>query len=1035
MAGLLDQAEVRNLLDEAEANLRHDETWNVGKILNQVELSVQDLEDKYRLHMIRSYLAQKEKHLSQCIEEAESADLCKPGDRLAWQVRFRAARELGKVAVLRLVFRTLAKKKDIPEAAVDDMARVLKYVDDEEVTKMFMERFPDVRYARFLPNMECTADFKLEALRKDESVGAQAELIETLLYKRRYQEAREIAATMDKSRHAIALKVDALFGSDPVANAKKYEEKTRAGIFSEFLKMDEGDDVFGLARAVLKVPHFVAGRKYVASKYPDSAIAGACLELVSSSDLDEMTLVRRIEGLIKERHFDKARSLAETLSEISPQDGRRLAIVIQIRSGELVRDDDIVGVDLSENDRAQIIWRQYEDDKDKSKLRRMLELTEAPELKANALMELRGELSDQEIEKQFAVLARANRECPRVWRLFGDFEMSCGKEAQAQMVYQQFTDLGGTDPVICDLVSKKYIEMGELAKALMVLKDRPEKDAVFRSALIAQRLGNNEFVSKRLENYVRECGDKEKIVASQVRAESCLRNNSPHMAGRICRELADMGADDLELEARVKNALFEPFEFVDSAKQTPIILAERLKKWMRQIEHYRISNRKEACVALLKTATDYLAQNIEQMPTSAALLKMYGKLMIENYEMNKDQSSLEKAREYYKKLAEMETSAETFADVASVYQVSGNHQAAIQILKRAVARFPRNLSLWINLGLEYAAIGQYGLSLHCMFVAQAIGGGDQRADIIESWCRTIARLAGNEALLDELTKEEREEPGKRTNCAVNASNPLDIDNEPTNREWKALPEWEHFNREWITDALLTGDDQVIANAYESVRMYDQALVYATDETQRKRLLALTGASTEGFPAVQMSRESRLTELLQFLESSDDGLSHVGAALCHIRAHEYDQAEEHLQQAEKQFPDNKAINILRQRFIPGTPVNNAVTQSQTYFMQCLTKMSRADAVAETLNLKKKKDDYMYRMELIELMRGEVENPEYLLDVARAYLKNNPGQKSLKLFISAHLKVGEVADLRPHVQRLMIMRPAEIPRLRKLLEKLL
>ena len=79
--------------------------------------------------------------------------------------------------------------------------------------------------------------------------------------------------------------------------------------------------------------------------------------------------------------------------------------------------------------------------------------------------------------------------------------------------------------------------------------------------------------------------------------------------------------------------------------------------------------------------------------------------------------------------------------------------------------------------------------------------------------------------------------------------------------------------------------------------------------------------------------------------------------------------------------------------------------------------------------------MYRMELIELMSGEVEDPTHLLEVANKYYKTKPGPKSLKLLISAHLKVGDVEKLRPHVQRLMIMRPSEIPRLRNLLNKLL
>ena len=1033
-----DQAEVKLLLDSAEEKLQGNMMFEVQKILNEAEMRVQDLHLKYRLHIIRAYLAMKEKRFNDCIEEAESADLCKPGDLFAWKIRFQAARELGRVAVLRLVFRTLAKKKNIPKEMAEDMARVLKYVDDEVVTTMFMQRFPDAAYAKFLPNMACTADFKLAALREDGDTRAQAELIETLMYKGCYPEAREVAAQLADTGHPIVLKVNALLGSEPVENAKKYEEKTHAGIFSEFLKMVERDDAFGLARAVLKVPHFIAGKKYVAEKYPDSPVADACLELVSSADLDDLTFVRRIEGMLKEQDFEKARALAEALSERNPQEGKRLIIVTRIRSGELMGDDEVVGVDLSEEDRAQMIWRQYEDDNDKSKLRRMLELAAVPEFKARALMELRGELDDQEIEKQFAALAKSNRECPSVWRLFGDFEMSCGKEAQAQMVYQQFTELGGTDPVICDMVSKQYIEMGELAKALKVLKGRPELDAVFRSAMIAQRLGDAKKVEELLENYDRECTDEKKqIIALKVRAESCLRRNSPQMASRICQELEKKGVHDLELEVRINNSLFQPFKISDSVEQTPIIFAERLERWTRQIEHYREGGRKDVSMALIQAATDYVTQNFEQMPRSAALLKMCGKLMIESYEINKDQPSLDKALEYYKQLAELETSAETFADVASVYQVSGQHPVAIQILKKVLAKFSRNLSLWINLGLEYAALEQYGLSLHCMFVAQAIGGDDPRADIIKAWCRTIAQMAGNQVLLDELTKEENKDPGQRTDCVMKVRHPLDGDNEREKREWRRLPEWTSFKPEYITDALLTGDNQVIANAYECLHMYDQALIYATDEAQRQRLLALTGASTEGFPAVQMSRESRLTELRQFVESSDDGLSHIAAAICRINAREYDLAEKHLKQAEEKLSNNRVVNLLRQRFIPRTPIEGL--QSRNYFQQCLTTMSRAEAVEATLKWakekKKQSDDFMYRMELIELMSGEVEDPTHLLEVANKYYKTKPGPKSLKLLISAHLKVGDVEKLRPHVQRLMIMRPSEIPRLRNLLNKLL
>lgn len=994
--------------------------------------------------LVRSAIAVKEESWSECLDHAREVTLIDSSNMLAWRVQIRAALELGFTSTVQeVVFCALTKLKP-PRPLLDDIAPLLKRIDDPVVTNLFLDAVPPrerAKFARFLPNTPELVESKKKMLNdpvNNDPVG-KSEMVELLLYTGEIEQARQLL--MELGDDPAGLKMRVFLGDDPYEDAKRYQRATKDFMFADFIEAVEKKSFSGVMRATGKFRAFPSALRYLYKQFPSYEHRSFVAEAMNrTGDLTEGMVCEWVERTGMSGDIEQALNILEKYQNlVTPEKERGLRVNLKLARGDVLNDDELVGVSLNETQKAATEWSRYQDDHDKARLRTILECSGVPEFATKALLELRAELSDTETEREFAKLLKQYPTSGDVLKAFAQFEMAIGHKDPAVMIYERYLESGHADYESCDLVSLKCIESQEYEKAINILnRVTGYPDLQFRNALLHQRVGRLATAMRLLQESLRHLPEEQKTKALAIIGDlgACLGKGDTLRS--VARELSEAGFRDLDLDALA--AVSAGLALPDVERQTPVTFYEQMREWTNKLRVLRPQGWHEHCLELVNRGNEFIAKYVDQFPGLASIMKACGDFAIEAYFVTQDNAYIEKARGYFMRRAEIDRQAESFIDVAMILDLMGQRQAAASTLRRVLTKFQGNSSLWAALGVEFALLGQYKQARHCLSVAYKLSSNNSA--FLLACCCEVARLTEDpsfEKLLEAAKATNSHGPIEKVcyKCGIGdqARNLEAIRLSGSEIDLSAcagvyLREGKRMDA--LNCALGADDKKLISKICEARGMYDMAIHYAADEADKKRISAVVSGAGDDFPVLNLVHEGKFAEAAALLEQSDDGLSHVGAAICYAYAKDLNATKRHLMIAREKLP-SMAAQLKRLSDIFVAPPTQKVP-ARVLFMKCLIGMPRERAVAETERRQKENDPFVQEMRLMEMLRTENPDPEALYKLACKCYEGEPSIKTLKLLVSACLKTNDLENVKRPLQKLLVLKPSLYPKMKNLMKRL-
>jgi tetratricopeptide (TPR) repeat protein len=404
------------------------------------------------------------------------------------------------------------------------------------------------------------------------------------------------------------------------------------------------------------------------------------------------------------------------------------------------------------------------------------------------------------------------------------------------------------------------------------------------------------------------------------------------------------------------------------------------------------------------------------------VLKVCGDFAVECYLATGDDEFVGMAEGFFKECATFDKRAESFIDLASVFQVSGKADMSIAVLRRVLKAFQAHLALWTNLGISFALVEKWAFARHCLCVAAKIAG-EVELGIIYARLAVVASAQSETPLAKQLVDAARQKNPDVHDVWELLGSLGEVD--PLNAariafELGAGPETikSLAKLELLADqtgralhyALLAGDQEAIAASFEAQGQYEVALQHTEADEAHDKLNDLVSGSVR----------------------PDDHFGAIVDAVEYCQRNDVTRAVAKLGEARQEFPEfAQQIELIAAKIDP-TQVGNS---PESYFVARAKTVGRLRAAEEAVT-KFRKAHFSMTIFVVEWVKARDRvDFQILEDMARRLFKEFPGEESLKLLLGALVRRGAgVEKIFTIAQRLAVMRPANYKVLRSVIGKL-
>lgn len=1031
---------------------------------------------QFEIAILRGGILIKQKEWSEAKAAIQSAIRLQSENPLPWKMLIQIEDNNGTAKDLSdAVLKALENSKP-DKSLISVIAPFLKKIDDKNITKEFCRvvlSVPDcfeLDISDKIPENPDTFEIREKLIKwkinnlKD-NCNACSDLIHLYLEEGNPWNAIEIAKLLPEG-HQDKIYVDALFGDDPINSAKKHFG-TGSNIFKTFLLAVNEGNIQKLKSEVSLIPAFLAGWIYVAGLIKDQKQKINCIYDALQkfkNNLKLLTLLAKAKE--EDNDIEGAISVIKEIQKIDHKIGLSTLLSLLIRQNRPEEAIKILetekNLDVSTKDRAVIEFQLYLTDHNKNRLKNIIQLPDEQSLgsiKAEAVWELRNDLGD-ECEKLFSNALKCDKTNPKIYLLFGKWELETKNEIEKSIfLLKKAIEFNIVDPQAYEIVSKRYIEEGEIEKALNLCLKVDTDWSHFRAGLIYQRLEQHDLAVPQFQADLRF--NSNRIESWDSLGYSYLILGRIMAAKQVTEELRKLGKPDIALENKISSFLGKPIlpdEFSISyfnIDEEPVNFYTYLQQVIESITRFSRVGRKEICLKTINNVKNLVSYFAEKWNKLCSVLKLSGDFFIISYEVNNKEEYAKKAIGFYKKRAEIDRRAESFIDLAHALQLIGNDEGALMVLRKVLKVFKGNSEIWLNLGIAFALTNRYSYARHCLCVAAKLAS-DVEASRAYACCSAIANIIGDQELFKQMTDTARQynpyDPDVWELLASKSNELSHLDSAliafefgSSNEILSILPSLclrSNCFLEGLGYAFMSGNSKLISQAYESIGDYKSAMSYAEDDKTKQRLSLLLCKSTSYSPIFELYKNKSFEEAGKLFSEKDDFYNQIAYSICLHCSKEDDKAIEILQKIRANYLFlSKSIDKLILQFSTNSSSRLQSSfiekDSEFYFLSLLSSNTRFNAAHLTIK-KFSHDVKAMKLFLYELFaNNQIDDPnmfDFALTISRSLTKTNPSTEAYTLYVISLLKTSNFEEAYIEIQKLCLMNPKIIPHVQKIIRKI-
>lgn len=1058
-------------IKEGQTRLREGKYDEVQKIINRILPPIRRLQYRiYEINLLQALNSMKTEKWDDAKASAMNAIRIKPDDPIPWRIVVDSERKLAsdEKYMVDIVKNALENSKP-DKLLIEKIAPALIPIDNPDVTRQFVRmleslpNYEEIKVGTLIPETPETLDVRLKLLMKQAISDEESciNLIYMLLdIPERMFETKDYLQYLPED-NKDRLYAETCIGPDPIRSAQKHLETTNQNTFRDFLIAAKDKNIPALKQEVNSIPQFYSGWIYLTHLIEDPKTKCIALQTAVSKFPQSVELLQLYaEALEKCGKEEESISIVRKINELDPKIGITMLIQSLIRNGKGNEAIEILnkteGVTISAYERSVIDFLLYQQDHDKSRLKRIIEVDDdtLAEIKAEACYELREELG-QDAEKIFATALKADRTNPKIYLYFARWKHELKDIAKTELLFTKAIEYGIVDPFAFDIVSQKYIRENKIEEALQLCIKIDTEWSHFRAGLIYQRISQHDLACAEFSKDLRINPDR--IQSWQALGHSYIILGRIVSAKNVADELRQRGYPDLELEYlfnTISGNPIQPNELTAAEfrmDETPMLFFSYMKQVVERLRQYRRFGRKDASLEMLKNILPLTEFFVNKWPKLASAIKMCGDFAIEAFCMTNDVKYIQLAQKYYKQRAEVDRRAESFIDFAHAMQFAGNIDAAVLILRRVLKTFPNHSGLWLNLGIAFALSNKYPFARHCLCVSAKIAT-DTEASRAYACCAAVADVINDQNLLKIATDAARlynpYDPDVWQLLAKKGEVPpleaakIAFEFGASEKIISSLPAlYLRANKplESLGYAMFANDTESIAAAYESVGQYDFALLFTKNEETQKRLRLLAGKSTEGFPLLDLYKNHDYEQAAKQFLAQDPIYGKLAAAICLNEAKKHEEALALLDEVQAEAPF-LSIHIYRLK-LKITPKSTKVDPQYsekdpiTFFMYKSRFGSRLDAAQSTVQ-KFKDNAFAMKLYILEALKlhDRTNIDATLYKIATELFKIDPNRDTLSLLLCVQIRSKEYISALESIQLLCSLCPNLISQCRPIMTAL-
>lgn len=388
-----------------------------------------------------------------------------------------------------------------------------------------------------------------------------------------------------------------------------------------------------------------------------------------------------------------------------------------------------------------------------------------------------------------------------------------------------------------------------------------------------------------------------KVVAQSLAAMNKFMSLKDTLA-----ELRKIGSPDLDYES-LYNVFHENNISIDHTydiNTSPLRFHNFLRQVVSNIRMLKWQGRIETCMVLVSKYHDIVVQFIEKWGNLGAILKASGDFFLEGFiaSGNQNQSLFAEALNTYKKRAAVDLVPESFVDIANVLHLVGKNEDARTVLKRVLSKYPDSQIIWVNLGVLYAIDSRFPQARHCFIAASQISFDSQNGKVF-TYIATVEKALNDLNMMEKAIR--RAEEMNMSDASLLQLKSLDgklnqfdaslciYEGEIVSRNLPKLCLLRGLPVQALGYALMLNDNNEIANAYEALGKYEQALLFSEDEGQRDRLSKLIGAKDSSIE--DENSNEKIDSLINKFKEGNDLISKMTVAALYISKNDKKEAYE------------------------------------------------------------------------------------------------------------------------------------------------
>ena len=1005
-------------------------------------------------------------------ENAVAATRLKPDDPLPWKSLIQIDAETENPKLDETIIKALeACKPDL--SILKLIAPHLIPLENETIDKLFIRFLDEIDGAlelpitQYLPETPLTLDIRLRMLKLQAKNDPEvcSKLIHTTLEESDIFQAPKYIMNLPID-NPDRIYVEALLGDDPLGSARKHIQ-TGSNIFADFVKACDKKDLNAIRQSITLIPPFVSGWMYYIKQLQDPQKRLQAINDALSRFPDYIPFMIKLAE-VKEELGDSKQSIQiiKKIQSLDPYLGTPLLVKLLIRIGrgdeaeKLMNDDPDVEKFITPEERTKIDLLMYKSDKNKDRLRRILECPISKEIaaaKAEAVFEMRNDIDQETCEKYFVEAMKADKDQPITYLMFGKYQLDIKKdEDKAVFLFQKAYDLGLEDTEVMELTSRSLIHRGDYDAALRLCQKVDNEWSHFRAGLILQNQQKHEEACEEFQKDLRF--NKDRKLSWSCLGHSYIVLGRAMSAISVAQQLMEMGDPDLDLEYQIATIFGKPIHMEGLADETfglsqgPIRFYSYLQQSINSLRLMQRFGRKLTCQDLIQKTTPLVEKFVELWGSNASVLKISGDYYIEAFNISNDSSFIDKSQKLYMRRCELDCRAESFIDLAHALHLKGQDEASVTVLRRALKSFTEHSGLWMHLGIAFAITKRFPFARHCLCVAAKLSTSTEMARSY-ACVASVALTIGDDDLLKIALNAARSfnpyDPDvwqiliKKGEVNKTEASEIAFQFGASSKILENLPLYcmqESKPKEALGYAMMTESGDLISDAFESQYRFDYALQFAEDDKRKERLERFQSMMKQD-SAVKLN-DAQLQKLEEHINQQEEPLKSLGLAAIKLSKGQKKDAFDafKLLLEDDKISKSSFGGDLEKVCLQIAPkdiklqYNRSTNDPIEYLYQCRRTMSTFDSLKHCAN-RFSKNLTIIKSFIMECLKNEREEEyEAALQAALLCYKYNFDRELLRLISVLQLKLNKYEDCYNTLQLLSLICPSLISKLKPTMDNL-